>query len=419
MVKINALREKIDYKWEVLFLLWLAFFLNQADRQIFNVLIPAIRADLNLTDPQMGIIASVLILTLAVCFPVAGIIGDLFSRKWICTITIIFWSAATMLTGLSTTVLHLILLRSIATGGGEALFAPANYALIADYHKNTRSIAMSIHTTALYFGVIVSGFAATWVAELYGWRSAFYLFGAAGILVGFIMAVRLKDAPGMLAEQAKKIKKNLNLKKSFQILFQKKTAVGVTIALVCQVFVNIAYLTWMPTFLYEKFDMSLIKAGTTSMFFMFGFAFVGILLSGKLSDYLAKKNKSSLLKIQALGMLLSAPFLFVVGIAESQWITFSAIAGFGFFRGVYDANIYTSLYAVIEPKLRASASGVMLLIAFSAGSIAPYLLGVLKTIIGLSHTISWMSIFNLLAAFSLFVSAKYFFAKDKLTEEIA
>jgi MFS family permease len=415
---VNALKSK-NYKWEVLALLWIAFFLNQADRQIFNVLLSPIRDDLDLTDPQMGMIASILILTLALGFPIAGVIGDLFSRKWICTLTIIFWSAATMVTGMSTTVLHLILFRSIATGGGEALYAPANYALIADYHKNTRSQAMAIHTTALYIGVIVSGFAATAVAEIWGWRAAFYVFGSAGIVVGIIMAFRLKDAPAMVQEQSGRIRDRLNLKKSLRILFQKKTALGVTIGLVCQVFVNIAYLTWMPTFLYEKFDMSLVKAGFTSMCFMYGFAFLGILISGRLSDRLALKRRRWLIEIQAIGMLLGAPFLMLAGFAPTQLLTFIAIAGFGLFRGVYDANIYTSLYTVVVPKLRASASGMMLLIAFSAGAVAPYLLGVLKVSVGLSLTIAWMSALNIIAAICLFIVVKYFFDKDQIEPELA
>lgn len=413
-----AFYERKNYKWEVLGWLWLAFFLNQADRQIFNVLIPMIREELNLTDPQMGMIASILIFTLAICFPVAGIIGDLFSRKWICTLTIIFWSGATMLTGLSTTALHLILFRSIATGGGEALFAPSCYALIADYHKKSRSLAMSVHTTALYLGVITSGFAATGVAELWGWRSAFYVFGAAGILVGILMAFRLKDVLSMLKVQSKSIKEKLNLKKSFGILFQKKSAICVTIGLVCQVFVNIAYLTWMPTFLYEKFEMSLTKAGFTSMFFMFGFAFVGILVSGRLSDYFALKRKKSFFKIQALGMILGAPFLIVTGLSATPAMAFTGIAAYGFFRGVYDANIYASLYSVIEPKFRASATGMMLLLAFSAGSIAPYLLGVLKTTVGLSLTIAWLSSFNVIAALALFIAVRFFYEKDKIADDI-
>jgi MFS family permease len=138
------------YKWEVLLLLWVAFFLNQADRQIFNVVLPLVKADLQLSDVQVGTIAMIFNLVYALLVPVAGYVGDLYSRKWVITISIIFWSVATMFTGMGSGLLALIIFRSVATGGGEAFFGPANYTLLASYHKDTRSLAMSIHQTSYY-----------------------------------------------------------------------------------------------------------------------------------------------------------------------------------------------------------------------------------------------------------------------------
>ena len=70
------------YKWEVLGLLWIAFFLNQADRQVFNVVLPLIKADLQLSDLQIGSIATVFNLVYALLVPFSGYVGDIFSRKW-------------------------------------------------------------------------------------------------------------------------------------------------------------------------------------------------------------------------------------------------------------------------------------------------------------------------------------------------
>ena len=138
------------YKWEVLALLWVAYLLNQADRQVFNVVLPLIREDLGLSDVAVGTIATAFNLFYAVLVPIGGFIGDRFSRKWIVTASVLFWSIATMFTGLCNGFLMLVVMRSIATGGGEAFFGPANYSLIADYHDRTRAFAMSIHQTAYY-----------------------------------------------------------------------------------------------------------------------------------------------------------------------------------------------------------------------------------------------------------------------------
>ncbi|MCS2890517.1 MFS transporter [Parabacteroides faecis] len=159
----------IPYKWELVILLWIAFFFNQADRQIFNVVLPMIRDDLNLTDADMGLVASVLTLVYGLLVPVAGLLGDKISKKKIIIVSLVVWSGATLLTGISTTLIELIFLRSIATGGGEAFYSPSANAVISENHgENTRATALSIHQTALYIGIISSGYIAGALAEIYG-----------------------------------------------------------------------------------------------------------------------------------------------------------------------------------------------------------------------------------------------------------
>ena len=183
------------YKWEVLALLWVAYLLNQGDRQVFNSVLPLIRDSLSLTDTSVSLIAVFFNLFYAIMVPIGGWMGDRFSRKWVCTLSILFWSVATMFTGLANGVFLLILTRSIATGGGEAFFGPANYSLLGQYHTDTRARAMSIHQTAYYVGVILAGWLAGYIGDHLGWQYAFYIFGGAGVLWAAVMAWRLKDAP--------------------------------------------------------------------------------------------------------------------------------------------------------------------------------------------------------------------------------
>ena len=67
---------KSSYKWELVVLLWCSFFLHQGDRQIYNVVIPLIKADLHLTDIQLGLIATIFTLVYGICVPFAGYAGD-------------------------------------------------------------------------------------------------------------------------------------------------------------------------------------------------------------------------------------------------------------------------------------------------------------------------------------------------------
>ncbi|MFA6397106.1 MAG: MFS transporter, partial [Sulfurimonas sp.] len=254
------------YKWELLTWLWIAFFFNQADRQIFNILLPLIKIDLGLTDNQIGIIASIFVLCVGIFTPIAGFVGDLFSRKNIIIISLFFWSIATFSTGLSYTIVHLIFLRSIAVGGGEAFYAPSANAIICEYHNKSRALAMSIHQTSLYVGVILSGILGGLIAEHFGWRSAFYLFGGIGIILSGLLFWRLQPskniAPSSTFSERKKF-----IKEAFFILRNKPSIMLLGGAFTCLVFVNVGYLTWMPSFLHEKFNLSITEAGFSSMFY--------------------------------------------------------------------------------------------------------------------------------------------------------
>jgi MFS family permease len=398
------------YKWEVLALLWIAFFLNQADRQVFNVVLPLVKADLQLTDVQVGTIATIFNLVYALLVPVAGYIGDLYSRKWVITLSILFWSAATMFTGMGTGLLSLIILRSVATGGGEAFFGPANYTLLASYHKNTRSLAMSLHQTSYYIGIVLSGLVAGYIGEHWGWRNAFYVFGAVGIIHGIVLIYRLKDKEETIE---KKQYTRVKFLEALNVLLKTPSAIILTIAFSGLIFVLVGYLTWTPTYLYEKFNMSITQAGFQSMFYTHLFAFIGVIIAGKLSDKWAKKNPAIRMMMMGIGLLVAVPFIILMGNADTTYLIYLGFAGFGFGRAFFDANTYTVLYEVIPEKFQSTVSGIMLMIGFSVGSLSPIILGYFKPILGLSMGISLLAIVWIFCGIILIITAKYQFAKDK------
>lgn len=412
VVESNTITARKGYKWELLALLWLAFFLNQADRQIFSVVLPLIKADLKLSDSELGLIASSLVWTYGCLVPVAGFIGDKFSRRNIIGISLCFWSVATLSTGLSATLIQFILLRGIATGGGEAFYAPAANALISEQHRKRRSFALAVHQSAVYFGIILSGLIAGYVAEHYGWRNAFYLFGGAGIIVAIVIFLRLKkDRPAQAVEK-------VSILKTASVVAKKPTIVLLTAAFACMVFVNVGYLTWMPSLLVEKFNLRLTDAGFSSMFYHHVGAFIGVIIGGAASDRFSKINRRNRLVVQASGLLLGAPFIYFIGMAETETMTYAALLLFGIFRGVYDANIFASLFEVVSPAIRSSASGLMLMCAFLVGAFSPYILGILKPSLGLAQGISLLWISYVLGAVLIFIAVAYFFNKDKVDQNI-
>ena len=426
------------YKWEVLALLWVAYLLNQGDRQVFNSVLPLIRDELSLTDTSVSLIAVFFNLFYAVMVPIGGWMGDRFSRKWVCTLSILFWSAATMFTGLANSVFLLILTRSLATGGGEAFFGPANYSLLGQYHTDTRARAMSIHQTSYYVGVILAGWLAGYIGDHLGWQYAFYIFGGAGVLWAAVMAIRLKDAPeekghlravgdegradGQIGFSSTVSKNNLtgsverqmpakvSVLDGFKTVFTTPTALMVTIGFCGFIFVITGYMTWVPTFLQENFGQSGAQAGLNSMLWTYAAAFAGVLLAGTLSDKWAAQDPRKRMLIQGVGLILGAAFLPFMGTVKSLWLLYLCFAGWGFFRAFFDANIYAALYDVTPEHLHASCSSAMIMTGFAVGATAPYILALIKEATGsLNATFPILGIIWLVCGLCcLWVSYKYY-----------
>ncbi|QIP12707.1 MFS transporter [Spirosoma aureum] len=405
-------RKPTGYRWELLLLLWLAFFLNQADRQIFSVVLPLIRDDLGLTDAELGLIASALVWTYGLLVPIAGFIGDRFSRRNILGFCLLFWSFATLMTGFCSTVFQFILLRGVATGGGEAFYAPSANALLGETYRENRSFALSIHQTAVYFGIILSGLIAGYIGERYGWQNAFYLFGSLGIVLAVVFFSRI---PKDIATPATRSQQPLlaEIGETARIVIRKPTVIMLTLGFGCMVFVNVGYLTWMPSFLVDKFGMSLTDAGFSALFYHHLGAFLGVLSGAKIADHYAKTNPRSRLVVQALGLLLGAPFIYWISMSQTQIMTYIALFLFGIFRGWYDSNIVASLYEVVSPKIRSSAYGLVLACAFLIGASAPYLLGVLKPTLGLTAGLASLSGVYVLGSLFIGSGAIWFFDKDR------
>ena len=413
MVKFN---EKKSYKWEVLLLLWMAYLLNQGDRQVFNTVLPAIREALSLTDTSVGLIATIFNLFYALMVPVGGWAGDRFSRKWVTTISILFWSVATMFTGLATSFLWLIVLRSVATGGGEAFFGPANYSLLGQYHTDTRARAMSIHQTSYYVGVILAGWMAGLIADTLGWKYSFIIFGAAGVVWGILMILRLRDKEETPAPEQTEVvaeEKKPGFFDGFKTVFTTPTALMLTIGFSGLIFVITGYMTWVPAYLQEEFGQSQAAAGFNSMFWTYVAAFIGVLLAGSLSDSLARKNPKSRMLLQAAGLLGGAVFLFLMGGHPGYWVLYLSFAGWGFFRAFFDANIYATLYDVTPPRLHASCSSAMIMTGFAVGAFAPVILGAMKESMGsLSATFPLLAVIWVVCSVLMCIVAFTSYQKD-------
>ena len=366
------------YKWVLIALLSGAFFFHQADRALFGLLTVPIQADLGLTDIQIGWINTTLSWTLALMTVVAGFAGDRLSRKWLITISLIAWSLMTVCMGFVGGFIGALFFRSVATGVGESFYAPSAYALIAAHHKETRSLALSIHQAALYFGLMVSGVLTAWALGLLGgWRHVFIAFGLAGALLGVVFIFALKDEPRAQRVEVAKVPR-LPLKESLCAYFRNPSALCATAGFVAIVFVNNAYLFWAPKFAAVKYSLDVGEAGKGVMLGHHLFAFGAILLGGIVTDRFVRRMPRFRLGFQILALLGGVPALLALGFAPSFSGMLVAAAIYGIFRGFFEVNTHASLFDVVPPQYRSTAVGLLNMIAFFFGGLSGIAMGALS-----------------------------------------
>jgi MFS family permease len=391
-----------NYKWVVVGLLWFVCFFNYADRQaIFSVFIP-IGEEMGLSKLQLSWVGAAFMYVYALAGPLAGIIGDRFSRKFLIIAGLVFWSVVTMGTALATSYWHLLLVRALE-GFGEAFYFPASMALIADYHDSagTKSRAMGIHQSSVYAGTIAGGAVAGIMGQHFGWRSSFVLFGSLGILLGVVLLIALKEPPRKTISQSDAAHATLDWRQKsvwsdIKEIFAHPMARILILVFVGANFVASIFLTWMATFLQEKFNMTGAVAGVSSTAYSQVASMVGVIVGGILADRLIRKYLGGRMMTQAMGLLGGVVFIFLTGWTISLPVLIGAMIGFGFFKGIYDANIWASLYDVVKPERRATAVGVMNSIGWLGAAVAPTTLALISRSYGMSIGISLNSIIYLL-----------------------
>lgn len=391
---------KSNYKWLVVAMLWFVCFFNYADRQaIFSVFEP-IKGEMGLSDAQLGVVGASFMWVYAAAAPLAGLIGDRFKRKTLILSGLIFWSLITVATAFSKNYTQLVICRALE-GFGEAFYFPASMSLVSDYHgPDTRSRAMAIHQSSVYAGTIAGGSVAGVMADHFGWRSSFYLFGWFGVALGLALIFFLKEPRrGQAEEQGATTNahatpglKQADLLASIGEVLKTPMVRILILVFVGANFVAMIFLTWMPTYLNRQFGMSLSMSGVSATIYLQAASVLGVITGGILADRLAVKRRGGRMLAQAVGLFAGVPFIFLTGWTLSIPALVLAMIGFGYFKGMYDANIWASLHDVVKPERRATAVGVMNSIGWLGGGAGAYVIGVAAPTFGMSGCLSANSV---------------------------
>lgn len=388
--------------------MWVAYFLNYADRQAVFAMTGSLKADLKMSDTQLGLVGAIFLWVYAFGCPIAGQIGDRFSKRLLVVLSLVIWSLVTVATGFAGSAVMMLGLRA-AMGVSESLFMPTAVALTANAHPpDRRSRAIAALTTAQIAGTVAGSWFGGWMADRGEWRAAFFILGAVGVLYAapYFLFLRTVDGnPSGTAQRAED---------GFAVATLTKIPTFLVLCLVFPVFVFGLWLLygWLPTFLREKFELTQADAAFNATVYLQATTAVGLLGGGFLADALYRRTKASRLWLMTASLILCAPCLHYLGSSETLTATRLAAAGFGLFSGLLMGNIFPAAFEVVPEGTRASAVGLLNFFGAIMSGFAALFGGIWKATLGIDRLLTLTALAYVLAGLVVVASIRLLFPRD-------
>ena len=346
------------YRLTVLALLLLVYTMNFLDRQILGILAQPIKADLQLTDTQLGALGGIafalLYSTLGV--PLA-IVADRTSRTWVVTTALSVWSVFTALCGLATGFWQLFLFR-LGVGVGEAGGVAPSYAIVTDYFPpHQRARALAVYSLGVPIGLATGAMLGAWIASIVEWRTAFFVVGIAGIVLApiFRLVVRepWRETTGAPAVPVATVFRVLAAKRSFWLM---------AFAASCSSLCGYGLAFWTPSIFMRSFGFTLLDAGKFLGSLQLIGGCGGVFLGGWLADRLGKRDVSVYAKLPAVAWLITAP-LFAAGLwSGSPMLAWALLLIPNGLNILWLGPMTTAVQSMVPPNMRATASATFLFI---------------------------------------------------------
>ena len=415
-------RHDTRYKWVMLALLAFTYFLMHATRQVFNASLPDIKESLpGTSDAQWGFTRTAFLFAYGLAVPLAGIAADMLRRKWVVVVGAFLFSASVFGTGYVDGFVGMLVMYGLMNGIGQCMIPASASSLIAQYHQETRSTALSIYQTGLYFGIILSSALAGWFGSIAsdGWRWAFWGFGAVGIVWTVALCFFLRDTPPLVRGGAPS-EERASFKDAALAMVSKPSAVLLTFAFGMLVFGSNCFRTFLPLFMRQGtelggFALSPASAALHSVVWFYVGSFIGIGTGARLSDRLAHRFPAIRINMMIAGLALSAPTMAAMVYMPTLPLCCFMTFLFGLGGGLFDCSLYSGLFEVVAPRYRAAAMGVYLCGAFLIGCPATAVLGYVGQHFSYQHGIAMFGGTYALGAVAVLVARMFFFHRDRVS----
>ena len=367
----------------VLFILVVVYTFNFIDRQIVGILAVPIKADLGLTDSELGLMGG---LAFALFYTGLGIpvamLADRFSRTWIMTIALVIWSGMTAASGLANNFWQLFAAR-LGVGVGEAGGVAPAYSLISDFFpQNHRARAMSVYSFGIPIGSAIGIVFGGVIASMIDWRWAFFIVGIAGIAVAPIFRLTIKEPPRGQFDRQREAVKAPGLKLIVRTLISKKSFWLLSLGASFSSMMGYGVFFWLPSFFVRSYDLTLLNASLFYGAVLLIGGLAGIWVGGWLGDRFGQSQRSQYARIPAIAFLCTVPFYILAILSPTLTLAFFVLLVPTALGLAWLGPVISAIQHLVRPDMRATASAIFLFINNLIGiGLGTYAIGALSDIL--------------------------------------
>jgi len=372
-----ASRKKAYY---ALVILTIVYSFNFIDRQLLAILQEAIKADLLLSDSQLGLLTG---FAFAAFYVIAGIPiarwADRGNRRDIVALSLFVWSFMTAISGLVNNYIQLLLAR-IGVGIGEAGGSPPSHSIISDiFPPNKRASAIGFYSMGVSVGILFGFLAGGWLNEFFGWRVAFVVVGAPGILLAILLRMSVPEPIRGLTEKRQVSDQAVPLGQVVAVLWSRRSFRHLALGAGLNAFAGYSISNWTASFMIRSHDMSTGELGTwLSMTIGLGGA-VGVFCGGMLADRLAPRDQRWYAWLPALAGFICLPFMTMVYLVSDPYAALLLGVVPGILFNVYLGNTIATTHGLVGLRMRALSSAILFLVINTIGlGLGPWSVGLLS-----------------------------------------
>ena len=364
----------------VLFILVVVYTFNFIDRQIVGILAVPIKADLGLTDSQLGLMGG---LAFALFYTGLGIpvamLADRFSRTWIMTAALVIWSGMTAASGLATNFWQLFAAR-LGVGVGEAGGVAPAYSLISDFFPpGQRARAMSVYSFGIPIGSAIGIVFGGIIASMIDWRWAFFIVGIAGIAIAPIFRLTIKEPPRGQFDRQREAVKAPGLKLIVSTLMTKPSFWLLSLGASFSSMMGYGVFFWLPSFFVRSYGLTLLNASLFYGAVLLIGGLAGIWAGGWLGDRFGQDQRSQYARIPAIAFLCTVPFYIAAILSPTLTLAFFVLLVPTALGLAWLGPVISAIQHLVRPDMRATASAIFLFINNLIGiGLGTYAIGALS-----------------------------------------